>query len=120
MRKAFSGNLWIRILDRSDDQSNASFNQRASTWWCAPVMRVRLKRYESSAAASATSSLLERQRFGMPQAFIEIVTFANRLTLGVNDDTANQWTWAYLTYALCRQLKRTTHQAAIGFARIKG
>src|SRR5689334_7326590 len=99
MSEAFSGHLRVEIFDWRDHALDTGGNQRVSAWWCAAVMSVRFEGDVCSAATGCLACEIERDRFGVPDCFEEIVTFPDDLARRADDHAADEWSRADLPHA---------------------
>src|SRR3982751_967409 len=113
MGEAFSGNLRIEILDWHDHALDTGGDQCIAARRSAAVVRVRFERDVCGAAAGFLARKVERDRFRVVDCFKEIVTFANDLARGTDDNAANEWSRTDLPHTFLRELQRAHHHVTI-------
>src|ERR1044072_3510793 len=92
VRKTFSRNFRIRIIDWADDARDSCLDERIAARRCAAVMSVGLEGHVGSGAGRSFSSLLERISLGVFQFLVDIKTFTESLAVRTCNNAPHQRT----------------------------
>ena len=77
------------------------------------MVRVRFERDVGCRAPRARASLFKRQSLGVLDPLVKILAFADNASFIIDDHTADERVWAYLSNSPRGQLKRAPHHASV-------